>query len=259
MAEKVNEAEMKEASKARNREGEKGQWWPCIVTDFELKALQEEGFIAPVSYRFTKDSSTPTPEVNERVLTKAWVERGLSLPPSDFFLEFLNTYELQPHNIGPNACLLLSNFVTLCEGHLGVRPDIQLLQLFYRVKKEKKEKNMVNCGSMTFVLRTKIICPLLARIRPALECWMVLHQQRNHSRSSTRSSRLHQQPSGGAGLLEEQRLTKLWQHKAFTKLLGLQFKSSIAKAKKIVQQTPSLAGNILNLSLSRVLLGNALR
>jgi hypothetical protein len=34
MAEKVKEAEMKKASKARNKEGEKGQWWLCNVTDF---------------------------------------------------------------------------------------------------------------------------------------------------------------------------------------------------------------------------------
>ncbi|KAM0925344.1 hypothetical protein ACQ4PT_004266 [Festuca glaucescens] len=141
MAKKVKETEMKKDSKARNREGEKGQGWPCNVTEFELKALQEEGLIAPGSYRLTKDSSTPTPEANERVFTKAWVERGLSLPPSEFFLEVLNTYGLQPHNICPNAYLLLSNFVTLCEGHLGVRPDIWLLQFFYRVKKETKENN----------------------------------------------------------------------------------------------------------------------
>jgi hypothetical protein len=73
---------MKKASKARNREGENGQWWPCDITDFELKAFEQEGLVAPGSYRFTKDSSTPVLETNERVLTKAWVERGLSLPPS---------------------------------------------------------------------------------------------------------------------------------------------------------------------------------
>jgi hypothetical protein len=49
MAEKVKEAEMKKASKATNREGEKGQLWPYSVTDFEVKALQEEGLIAPGS------------------------------------------------------------------------------------------------------------------------------------------------------------------------------------------------------------------
>ncbi|KAK1643336.1 hypothetical protein QYE76_061141 [Lolium multiflorum] len=140
MAAKVQEAEMKKASKARNREGEKGQWWPCDVTESELKAFEMEA-----------------PEANERVFTKAWVERALSLPPSEFFLEVLNTYRLQPHNICPNSNLLLSNFATLCEGYLGVRSNIRLLQFFYRVKKETNKKAMVNCGSMTFVLRQKRI------------------------------------------------------------------------------------------------------
>ncbi|KAK1667182.1 hypothetical protein QYE76_055341 [Lolium multiflorum] len=66
--------------------------------------------------------------------------------------EVLNTYGLQPHNICPNSYILLSNFVTLCEGHIGILPDVRLWQFFYRVKKETKDKAMVNCGSMTFVL-----------------------------------------------------------------------------------------------------------
>jgi hypothetical protein len=91
------------------------------------------------------------------VFTKAWVEQGLSLPPSDLFLEVLNTDGLQPHNIYPNAYLIVYNFATLCEGHLRFRPDVCLLQFFYRVKNETKEKTMVNCGSMTFMLRPKRI------------------------------------------------------------------------------------------------------
>ncbi|KAK1662643.1 hypothetical protein QYE76_050802 [Lolium multiflorum] len=63
-------------------------------------------------------------------MTKAWVERGLSLPCSEFFLSVLDTYGLQPHNICPNSYLLLSNFATLCEGHLGIRPDVKLWQFF---------------------------------------------------------------------------------------------------------------------------------
>ncbi|KAK1616007.1 hypothetical protein QYE76_021524 [Lolium multiflorum] len=92
-------------------------------------------------------------------MTKAWVERGLSLPCSEFFLSILSTYGLQPHNICPNSYLLLSNFVTLCEGHLGIRPDVKLWQFFFRVKKETKEKAMVNCGSMTFMLRPSRMYP----------------------------------------------------------------------------------------------------
>jgi hypothetical protein len=104
-------------------------------------------------WSFMRDSDIPKPDTDERVMTKAWVESGLSLPCSEFFLSVLNTYGLQPHNICPNSYLLLSNFVTLCEGHLGIRPDVKLWQFFFGVKKETKDKAMLNCGSMTFMLR----------------------------------------------------------------------------------------------------------
>ncbi|KAK1661929.1 hypothetical protein QYE76_050088 [Lolium multiflorum] len=158
MAAKVQETENKKASKARIREGERGQWWPCETTDVELRELQNEGMISS-HWSFTRDSDVPKPEAGEIVMTKAWVERGLSLPCSEFFLSILNTYGLQPHNICPNSYLLLSNFVTLCEGHLGIRPDVKLWQFFFRVKKETKDKAMVNCGSMTFMLRPSRMYP----------------------------------------------------------------------------------------------------
>ncbi|KAK1693401.1 hypothetical protein QYE76_010098 [Lolium multiflorum] len=152
MAAKVQETENKKASKARNREGERGQWWPCETTDTELRELQNEGMIS-AHWSFIRDTVVPKPGAGEVVMTKAWVERGLSLPCSEFFLSVLNTYGLQPHNICPNSYLLLSNFATLCEGHLGIRPDVKLWHFFFRVKKETKDKAMLNCGSMTFMLR----------------------------------------------------------------------------------------------------------
>ncbi|KAK1670139.1 hypothetical protein QYE76_058298 [Lolium multiflorum] len=152
MATKVQEADNKKASEARIREGVRGQWWPCETTDAELRELQNEGMISE-HWSFMRDSDVPKPDADERVMTKAWVERGLSLPCSEFFLSILDTYGLQPHNICPNSYLLLSNFVTLGEGHLGIRPDVKLWQFFFRVKKETKDKAMLNCGSMTFMLR----------------------------------------------------------------------------------------------------------
>ncbi|KAK1606895.1 hypothetical protein QYE76_030568 [Lolium multiflorum] len=143
MAAKVQEAENKRASKARIREGERGQWWPCETTDVELRELQNEGMIS-AHWSFIRDTDIPKPGAGEVVMTKAWVERGLSLPCSEFFLSILNTYGLQPHNICPNSYLLLSNFATLCEGHLGIRPDVKLWQFFFRVKKETKDKAMLD-------------------------------------------------------------------------------------------------------------------
>ncbi|KAK1683758.1 hypothetical protein QYE76_044606 [Lolium multiflorum] len=130
----------------------------CETTDAELRELQNEGMISE-HWSFTRDSDVPKPDADERVMTKAWVERGLSLPCSEFFLSVLDTYGLQPHNICPNSYLLLSNFATLCEGHLGIRPDIKLWQFFFRVKKETKDKAMLNCGSMMFMLRSGRMYP----------------------------------------------------------------------------------------------------
>ncbi|KAK1660502.1 hypothetical protein QYE76_048661 [Lolium multiflorum] len=158
MAAKVQESENKKASKARSREGVRRQWWPCETTDAELRELQNEGMISE-RWSFMRDSDVPKPDADERVMTKAWVERGLSLPCSEFFLSILDTYGLQPHNICPNSYLLLSNFATLCEGHLGIRPDVKLWQFFFRVKKETKDKAMLNCGSMTFMLRSGRMYP----------------------------------------------------------------------------------------------------
>jgi GMP synthase-like glutamine amidotransferase len=84
MAAKVQEAEMKKALKAQKREGEKGQWRPCDVTESELKAFEKEGLVTSGSWKITKDLTTLAPAADEWVLTNAWVERGLSLPSSEF-------------------------------------------------------------------------------------------------------------------------------------------------------------------------------
>ncbi|KAK1617479.1 hypothetical protein QYE76_022996 [Lolium multiflorum] len=111
--------EVAKKSKARQRDSEaKGKWWPCTTTEMELKNLEAEGFLQPGSWRSVPNELAPAPRDNEMVLTKALVERGFSFPPSDFFLEILKAYGLQPHNISPNSVLAISNHVTLCEGHL---------------------------------------------------------------------------------------------------------------------------------------------
>ena len=45
---------------------------------------------------------------------------------SQFFRDFLNHFQMQPHHLGANAIMLLSAFITLCEGYLGVRPSLGL-------------------------------------------------------------------------------------------------------------------------------------
>ncbi|KAK1647490.1 hypothetical protein QYE76_065295 [Lolium multiflorum] len=92
---------------------------------------------------------------------KAPVERGFSLPPSDFFSEILEAYKLQPHNILPNSILAIANHVSLCEGHLRVKPDLALFQFFVSVKKEivPQTSSLANSGSIIFKIRPGRIYP----------------------------------------------------------------------------------------------------
>ncbi|KAK1685691.1 hypothetical protein QYE76_046539 [Lolium multiflorum] len=154
--------EVTKKSKARKRDSEaKGKWWPCTTTEMELKNLEAEGFLQPGSWRSVPNELAPAPRDDEMVLTKALVERGFSFPPSDFFLEILKTYGLQPHNISPNSVLAISNHVTLCEGHLRVTPEISLFQYFFSVKKERirQSAELATCGSITFMLRPGRVYP----------------------------------------------------------------------------------------------------
>ena len=68
----------------------------------------------------------PAPEEGERVIFRLHCLRGFSLPASGFLRAFLEFYHLQPHHLTPNAVMLLSAFVTMCEGFLGVLPALEL-------------------------------------------------------------------------------------------------------------------------------------
>ena len=69
---------------------------------------------------------SPVPEEGERVVFRSHLMRGLGLPASGFFRSFVEFHDLQPHHLTPNTMVLLSAFVTLCEGFLGVLPTLEL-------------------------------------------------------------------------------------------------------------------------------------
>ena len=68
--------------------------------------------------------------------------RGFGLPVSAFFRSWLEFYQLQPHHLTPNAVVLLSAFVTLCEGYLGVLPTLELWGEFFQSKLGTRSKGV---------------------------------------------------------------------------------------------------------------------
>jgi hypothetical protein len=80
----------------------------------------------------------PAPEFGERVIFTSHFERGFGLPASDFFRDFLDTYDLQPHHLPANAVMILSAFAAFCEGFAGIEPFPKL------------GRNTSSCASKSF-------------------------------------------------------------------------------------------------------------
>ena len=94
-----------------------------------MKDLEIEGFIKEESkWRFISKETPPSPQGDERVVTRSLIERGFSFPPSKFFTDVLENFGLQPHNLPLNSITMLSSFTSLCEGYLGIRPSLDLFK-----------------------------------------------------------------------------------------------------------------------------------
>ena len=96
-----------------------GDWKGSVVTPELLADLRQEGVLGTVEDIEVRlppaDEIRPAPRHGESVLFVEHLERGLALPVSRFFRQFLEYFELQPHHLGANSIAQLSFFATLCE------------------------------------------------------------------------------------------------------------------------------------------------
>jgi hypothetical protein len=98
----------------------------------------------------------------------AHFERGFALPMSDFFRDFLDYFDLQPHHLPANAVMTLSAFAAFCEGYADIEPFVQGWSKYFQLwkqssqeprdknappetAKEKKERPMTQCGAATIM------------------------------------------------------------------------------------------------------------
>jgi hypothetical protein len=112
----------------------------------------------------------PAPESGEHVVFISHFERGFGLPVSDFFRDFLDTYDLQPQHLLANAVMILSAFTAFCEGFAGIEAFTQAWAKYFQLRKqviqeprtkddppetaqEKKDRPMTQCGAATIMSR----------------------------------------------------------------------------------------------------------
>jgi hypothetical protein len=79
-----------------------------------------------------------------------FVERGLSLPDSDFFKGLLGYYGIEYLNLNPNGIFHTAVFVHLCEASLGIKPHWILFRKFFRVKPQPSASNPRVVGGAGF-------------------------------------------------------------------------------------------------------------
>jgi hypothetical protein len=149
---------------------QRGAWKGSNVSEFQILMLRRaRKFPRDLNFRVPGEELAPTPRPGERVVFRAHFERGFGLPVSKFFRDLLDFYGLQPHHLGANAMMLLSAFVTLCEGYLGVRPTIALWSRLFqfrsfrvgtgvfntdpKTKKQVEVKIMSECGAAVIYVR----------------------------------------------------------------------------------------------------------
>jgi hypothetical protein len=125
---------------------------------------------AGVACRLPAGETVPAPEPDKRVIFISHFERGFALPVSDFFRDFLNHYDLQPHHLPTNAVMILSAFAAFCEGYAGIEPFVQAWAKYFQLRKqsaqeprskydppetakEKKDRPMTQCGAATIMSR----------------------------------------------------------------------------------------------------------
>ena len=107
-----------------------------------LQGFQDSGMLPHHGYRApSPGEEEPFPQEGERVLLLSHVERGFSLPPHPFLLDFLAFTGSQLHHIVPNTITLLASFFTLCEGFLVIEPHWHLFCSIYTIKPQKVKKS----------------------------------------------------------------------------------------------------------------------
>ena len=100
-----------------------------MCTEALLKSYQTAGLLEKGRYRVSPATEgAPCPKSGELIVFTSQLERGLALPTSKFFRQFLAFYVIKPSDLGPHSIEQIAVFVAFCECYLGCEPYFPLWQ-----------------------------------------------------------------------------------------------------------------------------------
>jgi hypothetical protein len=102
-----------------------------IVTKEECRAYHRFGWLTGNLISLIPELDIPSVLDSTIVCFESYLITGLGLPPSKFLSAIMNFLGYELVHFNPNAIIVLSCFVLLCECWLGITPDIILFWYFY--------------------------------------------------------------------------------------------------------------------------------
>ena len=100
-----------------------------LVRELESMGLLQEQGIS--QWRAGEGEDYPMEGILETIMFCDFVERGHTLPMSEFFYRLLQFWGIQLHHLTPKFILHLSIFTHFCEAFLGILPHFHLFQHFF--------------------------------------------------------------------------------------------------------------------------------
>ena len=91
--------------------------------------------------------------MNEIVLFRPFIERGLVVSTSDFFRGLLYYWGIQLHHLTTNSILHISIFTLLREAFLGVEPHFDLFRHLFYVRPKPSSNKIFEIGGAKVLLR----------------------------------------------------------------------------------------------------------
>jgi len=151
MAPKKNKSKIEEGTIANMSTGwRKSKMSESLVRELESMGLLQEQGVS--QWRAGEGEDYPMEGTLETIMFRDFVERGLTLPVSEFFYRLLQFWGIQLHHLTPQSILHLSIFTHFCEAFLGILPHFHLFQHFFFLVPIPNATNPAVVGGCELVL-----------------------------------------------------------------------------------------------------------
>jgi hypothetical protein len=121
------------------------EWKKSKAKTEDLLALINSGFLREKEvdmWRAAAGDPYPMEKNPDEILMIAlFVERGLSLPASDFFKGLMEYYGIEYLNLNPDGIFHTAIFVHFGEAFLGIKPHWILFRKFFQLKPQPSASN----------------------------------------------------------------------------------------------------------------------